>query len=124
MRRTQLPIAVLLAALALVPSLARAEADTAAPDRKITLVNLQYEGTKIWLPATVVVKKGERVELTLINNAPSGQHGFSIPAFDVAVIVEKGTPGHATFTADREGIFPIICQLHPAHVGGQLVVLP
>jgi len=25
--------------------------------------------------------------------------------------------------ADKAGIFPIICQLHPAHVGGQLVVL-
>jgi len=33
-------------------------------------------------------------------------------------------PKQIEFTADKEGIFPIICQLHPAHVGGELVVLP
>lgn len=27
------------------------------------------------------------------------------------------------FTADKEGIFPMHCQLHPGHVGGQLVVM-
>jgi hypothetical protein len=27
------------------------------------------------------------------------------------------------FKADKAGIFPIICHLHPAHVGTQLVVL-
>ena len=28
------------------------------------------------------------------------------------------------FTADKAGVFPISCQLHPAHVAGQLVVVP
>lgn len=92
--------------------------------RKVTLVNVEYEGTKIWLPGTIAVKKGTTVDLTLVNNVPSGQHGFSIPAYDVALVVEKGTPGHVTFTADREGVFPIICHLHPTHVGGQVIVLP
>ena len=27
------------------------------------------------------------------------------------------------FVADKSGIFQISCQLHPAHVGGQLLVL-
>ena len=87
-------------------------------------MNLEYEGTKVWVPGTIAAKKGTKISLKLINNAPSGQHGFSIPAYDVAVVVAKGEPGTAEFTADREGIFPIICHLHPAHIGGQLIVLP
>lgn len=104
---------------------ATADSHAAEPaTRKVTVVNVEYEGTKIWLPGTIAVTKGTTVELTLVNNAPSGQHGFAIPAFGVAVVVEKGTPATATFTADREGVFPIICHLHPAHVGGQVIVLP
>jgi hypothetical protein len=28
-----------------------------------------------------------------------------------------------SFTADKAGVFPIKCHLHPAHVVGQMVVL-
>ena len=48
---------------------------------------------------------------------PAEQNSFSPPPED------RGQPKTVEFTADRAGIFPIICQLHPAHVGGQLVVL-
>lgn len=123
--RTPLPLAALLSAALLAPPLVHAGSDDAAPPtRKVTIVNVEYEGTKIWLPGTIAVTKGTKVELTLVNNAPSGQHGFAIHDFGVAVVVEKGTPANVSFVADREGIFPIICHLHPAHVGGQLIVLP
>jgi nitrosocyanin len=90
-----------------------------------TVVNVEYEGTKIWLPATLVVRQGTKVTLKLVNNVPSdpNQHGFAIPAYKIAEIVNRGEPKTVEFTADREGIFPIICQLHPAHVAGELVVL-
>jgi nitrosocyanin len=91
-----------------------------------TVVNVDYEGTKIWVPGTLVVKKGTKVRLKLVNNVPAdpNQHGFAIPAYNIAEIVNRGEPKQIEFTADKEGIFPIICQLHPAHVGGELVVLP
>ncbi len=91
----------------------------------LTIVNIEYEGSKIWVPGTIVVKKGTKVTLKLINNVKSdpNQHGFAIPGYNVAAIVNRGEPGQVEFTADKAGIFPIICQLHPAHVGGQLVVL-
>ena len=91
-----------------------------------TEVNVEYEGSKLWLPGTITVKKGTKVTVKLINNVPSdpNQHGFAIPAFNVAEVVTRGEPKTVEFTADKAGIFPIICQLHPAHVGGQLVVLP
>ena len=97
-----------------------------AEDMSFTVVNVDYEGTKIWVPGTLVVKKGTKVKLKLINSvqADPNQHGFAIPAYNIAEIVSRGEPKQIEFTADKEGIFPIICQLHPAHVGGELVVLP
>ena len=96
------------------------------PTVAFTVVNVEYEGSKLWLPATLVVKKGSKVTVKLVNNVPSdpNQHGFAIPAYNVAEIVTRGEPKTVEFRADKAGIFPIICQLHPAHVGGQLVVLP
>lgn len=109
------------------PASVWAEAPAAAPaDVTQTLVSVEIEGSKFWLPGTLVVKKGQTVRLTLINKVPSdpNQHGFAIPAVGVAEVVNRGETKTVTFTADKEGIFPMVCQLHPAHVGGQLVVLP
>jgi len=91
-----------------------------------TVVNVEYEGTKIWVPSTLVVKKGTTVKLKLINKVPSdpNQHGFAIPAYNIAEVVTRGEDKTLEFKADKDGIFPINCQLHPAHVGGELVVLP
>ena len=121
MRRLSLAMAVVSGMLAL-PAAVRAE----APSMSFTIVNVEYEGTKVWTPGTLVVKKGTLVKLKLINNVPSdpNQHGFAIAAFNVAAVVTRGTPETVEFTADKEGVFPINCQLHPAHVGGELVVLP
>lgn len=94
-----------------------------APDRELTLVNVEYEGTKVWVPGTLIVKKGEKVKLTLINNAPSGVHGFSIKDFGVMVSVQKGKKEEVEFTASQAGLFKTLCQLHPAHLNGQLLVL-
>jgi len=89
-----------------------------------TFVNVEYEGTKIWLPGTLTVKKGSKVTLKLVNNVPSDpkEHGFAIPAYNIAETVVRGEPKTVEFTSDKVGIFPIICHLHPAHVGGQLIV--
>ncbi len=110
-----------LLALAVLLSAAAAYAE----DRQFTVVNVEYEGTKIWLPATLVVHKGDKVKIKLINNVKSdpNQHGYKIAAFNVEAVVTRGEPNNVEFTADKAGIFPITCQLHPAHVGGELVVL-
>jgi nitrosocyanin len=122
MRRVVAWLPVMLLPILVSVPLVRAE----QPELKLTIVNLEYEGTKIWLPSTIVVKKGTKVTLKLINNVPSdpNQHGFAIPAYNVASVVTRGEPQTVEFTADKEGVFPTICQLHPAHVGGELVVLP
>ncbi|HEV7733273.1 MAG TPA: cupredoxin domain-containing protein [Candidatus Binatia bacterium] len=122
MRRSLACLSALLVTALLTAPLVRAE----PAELKLTIVNVEYEGTKIWLPSTIVAKKGTKVTLKLINNVPSdpNQHGFSIPAYNVNAVVTRGEPQTVEFVADKEGVFPTICQLHPAHVGGELVVLP
>ncbi|MDH4467151.1 MAG: cupredoxin domain-containing protein [Bacteriovoracaceae bacterium] len=92
-------------------------------DQDITLVNHEYEGTKQWLPGSIFAYVGEKINITLINNVPSGIHGFSIPEFDQKTDVKKGEKKTLSFVATKAGIFPMKCHLHPAHVGGQLVIL-
>jgi len=114
-----------VAALALSAALVPLRVAFADPVHQFTVVNIEYEGTKIWLPSTLVVHKGDKVKVKLINNvkADPNQHGFAIAAFNVEAVVTRGEPKEIEFTADKTGVFPITCQLHPAHVGGQLVVL-
>ena len=122
MRTMSTIIAVVLAALPSLVAPAAAQAPMAVTQ---TVVNVEYEGTKIWLPGTIVVKKGSKVTLKLINNVPADpkEHGFAIPAYNIAETVVRGEPKTVEFTADKAGIFSITCHLHPAHVGGQRVVL-
>ena len=35
---------------------------------EVTIVNIEFEGTKIWVPGPVVVKKGDTVRIKAINN--------------------------------------------------------
>ena len=127
MIRIGLRLAVLLAAGLTLATIDGARADDKAAGGKValTIVNVEYEGTKVWVPSTIVAHKGDKVALKLVNNVPSdpSQHGFAIPDYKIAEIVDRGQPKTVEFTADRAGTFPIICQLHPAHVGGQLLVL-
>lgn len=95
-----------------------------AEKRKITIVNYETDGVKQWLPGTIMAKKGDEIEITLINNVPSGVHGFHIPAFKVRTEVKKGEKKVVRFKADKEGLFEMKCHMHPAHVGGQILVLP
>jgi nitrosocyanin len=94
-------------------------------DREITVVNIEFEGSKVWVPATLVVKKGEKVRVKMINKVKSDPnvHGFAVPDFGVKVDVYRDKPETVEFTADKAGLFRIWCHLHPAHLPGQLLVL-
>jgi nitrosocyanin len=92
---------------------------------EVTLVNIEFEGSKIWVPGPVVVEKGDTVKIKAINNVKSDPavHGLAIAAYGIEVVVNAGKPESIEFKADKAGIFPISCHLHPTHVGTQLVVL-
>src|SRR6185369_3517904 len=89
----RLTIAMIVAALTVLGgagSAVRADETT----HSFTVVNIEYEGSKIWIPGTLVVHKGDTVKLKLINNVKSdpNQHGFSIAAYNIAEVVTRGEP--------------------------------
>ena len=89
----------------------------------LTVVNIETpQGVKIWEPASVVAKRGDTVALKLINRH-ADEHGYEIAAFNVKEVVDGNKTKDVSFKADKSGIFPIKCHLHPAHVVGQLLVL-
>ena len=89
----------------------------------LTIVNIETpQGVKIWEPATVVAKKGDVVKLKLINRH-ADEHGYEIAAYGIKEVVDGNKTKDVELTANKAGVFPIKCHLHPAHVVGQLVVL-
>ncbi len=90
--------------------------------RKITLVNYEIDGTKQWIPGNIAGYEEEELEITLINKA-KGPHGFMIPSHDVTEVVKKGEKKTFKVKLKKEGIYPMKCHLHPAHIGGQLIIL-
>ena len=73
---------VLLTILMLSPGYA-----PAAEPQKFTLINVDLDGTKIWLPSSIMVHQGDDVELTLINKLED-PHGFAIKAFGIEQVVQ------------------------------------
>ena len=89
----------------------------------LTIVNIvSPQDVKIWEPTSITAKKGDKVTLRLINKH-ADEHGYEIAAFGVKEVVAGDKTASVSFTADKVGIFPIKCHLHPAHVVGQMVVL-
>lgn len=102
-----------------------AEPSAASSVKNFTMVSVSIDETKFWLPSTIIVERGDHVKLTLKNMVPGAgnQHGFSLPGYGITEVVTAGTPKTVEFTADKAGVFPYFCQLHPAHIGGQLLVI-
>lgn len=96
-------------------------------EKKFTLVAEQVGDTKFWFPGTIVVEQGDKVTLNLKNEIPgtSVTHGFALPEYNISEVITRGDkPKVVHFTADKPGVYQYFCQLHPAHIGGQLVVEP
>ena len=96
-------------------------AQTASPARAFTLDNVEASGVKVWLPSAVVVHPGDQVTLTLENKLDA-VHGFSIDEYGIQVVIPAGGTQEVKFTAKR-GASRFYCQLHPAHLGGYVVVM-
>ena len=102
----------------ILPLVSRAET------REFTVVNIETpQAVKIWEPPSLIVKKGDTVKIKLVNQSEQ-EHGYRIADFKVEKVVQGGKAETVEFSANKEGIFTIDCQLHPAHVQGQFLVLP
>lgn len=101
------------------------EKEAPKADVEVTVVGVEYRGTKMWLPGTIFAKKGQRIKVNVVNKIPGEgtTHGFAIDRFGVKKVIAVDAAETIEFTADEAGIFPLYCHQHPAHVGGQVVVL-
>ena len=90
--------------------------------KKFTLINVLLDGTKIWLPSSIMVQQGDEVELTLSNTLDE-PHGFELKAFGIEQVVQPKAQMTVKFTAAKAGAYSYICQMHPPHLGGQILVL-
>jgi nitrosocyanin len=95
-----------------------------AAERSFRIYTVEINGTKFWLPSTLVVKKGDKVKLEAQTRleGQASVHGLSVPDFSVREVIDNKTKA-VEFVADKAGIFSITCHMHPPHVGSQLVVL-
>jgi nitrosocyanin len=98
-------------------------APASAGEVTLTVVNVETpQGVKVWVPESIFAKKGDTVKLKLINKLDA-EHGFKIAGVGVEKVVAAQGTEEVSFKAEKAGIYPISCQLHPPHVAGQLVVL-
>jgi heme/copper-type cytochrome/quinol oxidase subunit 2 len=101
-------------------------AAAASNEQTFTVVAEQINKSKFWFPSNIMVQQGDKVKLILKNEIEGADvtHGFTLPAYGITEVVTRGVPKTVTFTADKPGIFHYWCQLHPAHIGGELLVVP
>jgi len=71
---------------------------------------------------TITVTQGDKVNID-VGNTTDKAHGFSIDAFNIHHVVEPHQTQKLSFTPNKTGQFRIYCQLHPAHVPAQMIVV-
>ncbi len=76
-----------------------------------------------WLPGEITVVEGDQVTLEILG-VNGASHPGRIEGYDVDFEVKRGQLTTVEFTADKQGIFKIICDAHQPAMTGALVVLP
>jgi nitrosocyanin len=90
-------------------------------NRVINVVTESINGKTRYSPSVYIVKLGEKVKFKIFN-ATDKPHGFSIDAFNIkGNLVPKDNT--IEFTANKEGLFEVYCQYHPAHLNAELLVV-
>ena len=119
---------ILVAVLAATASAATAadmapKAPAAAPAAgdAVTLTNHLEGGKKVWTPNKLSLHAGAKAEIKLVNTL-SEPHGFSVPGLVDPVVVGPHETKVVTVVSPKAGTYKFMCQLHPAHVGGELDV--
>ena len=108
-------------------TLAKTIAKPAAPKaaevkaQEIAFINRLVDGKKTWTPSTAVIKAGTAVDIKLTNTLPE-PHGFTVPGLVDDIIVDANETKTVNVTAKTAGHLSFKCQLHPAHVGGEITV--
>ncbi|HXU29051.1 MAG TPA: cupredoxin domain-containing protein [Thermoanaerobaculia bacterium] len=120
MSKTLIRAVIAGAALVLVSA---SNVASAAPVKKVTLQAKKFD----WIPASIEVKVGQPVELTLISlDVP---HGISSRDLNIPpTTFKKDQPAKVTFTPTETGTFSFKCSKYCGSkhrkMTGQIVVVP
>jgi len=107
-------------ALIALPGLALAGCGGKTEHKAITVALVN--GTPSFEPSTISVHAGDKVDLA-VRNSTDKTHGFRIEGYGITKLSDPTAPTlHVRFTADKPGVFKIMCQLHPAHQTATLLV--
>ena len=79
--------------------------------------------TYLWLPGEITVVEGDKVTLQVLG-VNGSIHPSRIEGYDVTFEAKRGQVTTVTFTADKAGVFKIICDAHQPTMTGTLIVLP
>ena len=91
--------------------------------RNVTLVADLVAGSNRYQPASFIAFQGDSLLISVRNNGDR-EHGFTVEGVGITDTVQNGTSKVFTLENVRPGLYQYYCQLHPAHIGGQLLVLP
>jgi plastocyanin len=77
----------------------------------------------IWQPSQIIVNEGDEVTLEFVG-INGAAHPTTIAAFGQTFTVRRGQAHRVTFTANKVGIFGIMCDTHKPSMSGELIVMP
>jgi heme/copper-type cytochrome/quinol oxidase subunit 2 len=125
MRRVPAATAFALLLLCAAPAPAAPAAGGFSSDvDTVQIISANVGGKNVFIPSTIVVVAGKPVTLSIFNTTDV-PHGFAIPGLGIQEVLPVGEE-HAIKLPALEGgkVYRVQCQLHAAHRGGTLVVLP
>ena len=72
-------------------------------------------------PRQIFVNEGDEVTLEFVG-INGASHPISISGYDKSFELKRGQSTRVTFTADKSGIFPIVCATHHPTMVAELIV--
>jgi plastocyanin len=83
-------------------------------DPVVQVISTVVGGKNVFIPSTLVVAAGQPHTLSIFNTTDK-PHGFSIPSLKIMEVLPDQVEHEVKLPALEAGIYPIHCQLHPAH---------
>jgi plastocyanin len=79
--------------------------------------------TYFWMPSQIVVNEGDEVTLEFVG-INGASHPTEIKGLEKTFTLQRGHVTRIEFTAERPGVYPVICHTHAPSMRGEIVVLP
>jgi plastocyanin len=114
-------VALVVAAYAVMQPGAAQLPAPAAQEREVVLSSDLLGESNRYHPATVAAFAGDTITFQVTNRGDI-PHGFRIEELGIEETVEPGQTAEVAAGVVEAGVYRYYCHLHPAHIGGQLVV--